>query len=146
MQEQNIINEITVLDQEGEDIGEDLGSTASVEDETADEPEQEIPDMTVLDQEDEDLDEDSGSVDSVEDETADEPEQVFSDITDLSPSEAQEIVQKESGNTTLVQNLMKVKGIVPDTESEAQRSQSPDPSSPPEIVHRMEITIDDEIF
>ena len=146
VQEQNIINEITVLDQEGEDIGEDLGSTASVEDETADEPEQEIPDMTVLDQEDEDLDEDSGSVDSVEDETADEPEQVFSDITDLSPSEAQEIVQKESGNTTLVQNLMKVKGIVPDTESEAQRSQSPDPSSPPEIVHRMEITIDDEIF
>ena len=97
VQEQNIINEITVLDQEGEDIGEDLGSTASVEDETAD-----------------------------------EPEQVFSDITDLSPSEAQEIVQKESGNNTLVQNLMKAKGIVPDTENEAQRTHPPDPSSPPE--------------
>ena len=160
------IPETTKLDQEDEALGEDLGSVDSVEDEIAAEPEQEISDMTeldhedetaaepvqeipetvVLDQEDDDLGEDLDSTDSDEDKTADEPEQAISDMTDLSPSEDQEIVQKESGNNTLVQNLMKVKGIVPDTESEAQRSQPPDPSSPPEIVHRMEITIDDEIF
>ena len=160
------ISDMTELDHEDEDLGEDRGSVDSVEDEIAAEPEQEISDMTeldhedetaaepvqeipetvVLDQEDDDLGEDLDSTDSVEDKTADEPEQAISDMTDLSPSEDQEIVQKESGNNTLVQNLMKVKGIVPDTESEAQRSQPPDPSSPPEIVHRMEITIDDEIF
>ena len=131
VQEQNIINEITVLDQEGEDIGEDLGSTASVEDETADEPEQEIPDMTVLDQEDEDLDEDLGSAASVEDETVDEPVQEIPETTVLN-QEDEEFVQKEIGNNTLVQNLMKAKGVVPDTENEAQSSQPTDPSSPPE--------------
>jgi hypothetical protein len=57
VQEQNIINEITVLDQEDEDLGEDRGSAASVEDEIADEPVQEIPDITVLDKEDEPADE-----------------------------------------------------------------------------------------
>ncbi|MDP6229404.1 MAG: helix-turn-helix domain-containing protein, partial [Candidatus Marinimicrobia bacterium] len=97
VQEQNIINEITVLDQEDEDLGEDRGSAASVEDEIADEPVQETPEMT-----------------------------------DLSPLQDQEFVQKESGNNTLVQNLMKAKGIVPDTENEAQRTHPPDPSSPPE--------------
>ena len=93
VQEQNIINEITVLDQEDEDLGEDLGSAASVEDEIADEPVQEIPETTVLNQEDE------------------------------------EFVQKEIGDNTLVQNLMKAKGVVPDTENEAQRTHPPDPTS-----------------
>ncbi len=96
VQEQNIIPEITVLDQENEALDEDRGSAASVEDETVDEPVQEIPETTELNQEDE------------------------------------EFVQKEIGDNTLVQNLMKAKGVVPDTENEAQRTHPPDPSSPPE--------------
>ncbi len=90
VQEQNIIPEITVLDQENEALDEDLGSAASVEDETVDEPVQEIPETTELNQEDE------------------------------------EFVQKEIGDNTLVQNLMKAKGVVPDTENEAQSSQPTD--------------------
>lgn len=85
-----------------------------------------INEITVLDQKDEDLDEDLGSVDSVEDEIADEPVQEISEITDLSPSQDQEVVSKEIGNNTLVQNLMKAKGVVPDTENEAQSSQPTD--------------------
>ena len=131
VQEQNIINEITVLDQEDEDLGEDFGSTDSVEDETADEPVQETPEITVLDQENEALDEDLGSVDSVKDETVDEPVQEIPETTVLN-QEDEEFVQKEIGNNTLVQNLMKAKGVVPDTENEAQSSQPTDPSSPPE--------------
>jgi hypothetical protein len=116
------IPDMTVLDQEDEDIGEDLGSVDSVENETVEEPVQEIPDMTVLNQENEALDEDLGSAASVEDEIADEPVQETPEMTDLSPLQDQEFVQKESGNNTLVQNLMKAKGIVPDTENEAQRT------------------------
>ena len=125
------IPDMTVLDQEDEDIGEDLGSVDSVEDETADEPVQETPEITVLDQENEALDEDLGSVDSVKDETVDEPVQEIPETTVLN-QEDEEFVQKEIGNNTLVQNLMKAKGVVPDTENEAQSSQPTDPSSPPE--------------
>ena len=125
------IPDMTVLDQEDEDIGEDLGSVDSVENEIADEPVQEIPDMTVLNQENEALDEDLGSAASVEDETVDEPVQEIPETTVLN-QEDEEFVQKEIGNNTLVQNLMKAKGVVPDTENEAQSSQPTDPSSPPE--------------
>ena len=34
--------------------------------------------------------------------------------------------------SSLIQNLMKAKGVVPDAENEAQRTHPPDPSSPPE--------------